>query len=152
MRHPEPPAAPRELAASPEPGAARYRLDRHLVAEHRPDGSDPVVRPADAVAEPAGGARLGPVYRRDPGGDLVVPTGRVLVRYAEGDRAERHRDELAGAGYQVDQVLGYAPHAAWLRALGGGIAAALARIGGLAELPGVRRVEPQMIGRREARG
>ncbi|MFC7328689.1 hypothetical protein [Marinactinospora rubrisoli] len=156
MRHPESAVAPLEVtvpAGPAGPGPARYRLAADLVAVHRPDRPVPAVRPVrEAARPPSGDAVLGPVYRRVPGGDLVVPTGRVLVRYSEGDRAERHRGELERTGYRMDRILGYAPHAAWVRAADGGIAAALRRTAAIAALPGVRHVEPELLGERQARG
>lgn len=148
---------PRQLAVSsqrPEPG---YEIAEDLIATHGgPDG--PVthtlvriegiaVRPAAQVSgAPADPATIGPVYRRMPGGALVVPTGRVLVRFAEGEPAERHRQELAEAGYDIEEVLSYAPHAAWLRARGGDIGDSLSHLDRLTAQTGIENVEPQMLG------
>ncbi|HEY6425157.1 MAG TPA: hypothetical protein VIY28_18330 [Pseudonocardiaceae bacterium] len=92
-----------------------------------------------------GGAAIAPVYRRTPGGGWAVPTGRVLVRFAAGESADQHREDLADAGYVIDEVLRYAPHAAWVRARSGDLADALTRIARLAELARVENVEPQMV-------
>ena len=141
--------APRRLPASTERPELRYEIADDLIATHGRLGRplEQLVRP---VAEAGGAAiaptTLGPVYRRMPGGSLVVPTGRVLVRFAEGEPVERHRDELAGAGYEIDEVLSYAPHAAWLRARSGDIADTLAGLDRLAAQPGIENVEPQMVG------
>jgi hypothetical protein len=143
------------VAAAPPhvgpPDAGRgYRLAGDLLAVHPADGhgTDAVVVPADAAVVSDEGAVLGPVYRRDPGPDIVVPTGRVLVRYPEGEDAGSHADELASAGYRVEQVLRYAPHAVWVRAADGGIVDSLRRLDRLERLPGVRRAEPEMLGER----
>jgi hypothetical protein len=91
-----------------------------------------------------------PVYRR-PSGDLLFPTGRVLVRFGKGDRVDAHADELAGAGYELDQALGFAPQAGYVRAAGGDAAAGLAGIERLRTLAGVEHVEPEVQMERGAR-
>ncbi len=141
--------APRQLPVSTERPELRYEIADDLVATlGQPEQSlAQTVRPLVEVAGAATGeTTIGPVYRRVPGGGLVVPTGRVLVRYVEGEPVERHRDELAGAGYDIDEVLSYAPHAAWLRARSGDIADTLAGLDRLAAQPGIENVEPQMVG------
>ena len=45
----------------------------------------------------------------------------------------------------IEEVLAYAPEAAWLRPATGGIGAALRGIPALELLPGVEHVEPQML-------
>lgn len=134
----EPPAPPRELAVGSSAAAQRYELEPGLVAP------DPDAGPA--AVRSSGDAAGGPVYRRSPGGDVVVPTGRVLVRMAPGDPVDAHRAELAATGYTIDSVLSYAPHAAWVRAASGRTADALGHLDALARMPGVEHVEPQMIG------
>jgi hypothetical protein len=90
-------------------------------------------------------SRVGPVYRQRPGGGAAVPSGRVLVRYGDGDRIDRHRDDLAAVGYELEQVLDYAPQAGWIHAAGGGIDDSLGGLERVAALPGVVRVEPQLL-------
>lgn len=146
---------PRWIAASSRQPELGFEIADDLVAIHRgPAGTDAdeavddiaMVPVAEARAIAGEGARLGPVYRRAHGGGLVVPTGRVLVRFSEGEPAEQHREQLAEAGFDIEQVLAYAPHAAWLRARSGDIADTLAGLDGLAARPGVEHVEPQMLG------
>lgn len=147
--------APRRLRVSGQHPELSYEIADELVATHDgPEASTSgaqqlgdgiaVVSRTEAAAD--GPPTVGPVYRRVPGGSLVVPTGRVLVRFPEGDPAERHRDDLAAAGYDLDEVLTFAPHAAWLRAAGGDISASLARLDQLAAVPGLENVEPEMVG------
>ena len=76
------------------------------------------------------------------------PTGRVLVRFAAGDRVEAHRDELRAAGYELDTPLGFAPQAGYVRPAGGDVAAGLDR---LRAIPGVEHVEPEVLIERSAR-
>ena len=144
---------PEELRA---PGGVRYELSHDLIATHGDGGAGPPlvsldggaisVRPVETDAGPGPEqAAVGPVYRRVPGGGIAVPTGRVLVRFAEGDSPEHHREGIVEAGYEIDQVLAYAPHAAWVRARSGRIPDALARLPSLEALPGVEHVEPQMV-------
>jgi hypothetical protein len=87
-----------------------------------------------------------PVYRRGAAGGVVVPTGRVLVRFGESDSAEARRDELAAAGYDLDEVLSYAPQAGWARAASGSIADTLGHLDRLERIPGIENVEVQMVG------
>jgi hypothetical protein len=91
------------------------------------------------------------VYRRVPGGETVVPTGRVFVRFAEGDTPQHHERELRDAGFVVAEVPGYAPHAAWLTHASGDVAAALRNLPALDRMPEIIHVEPQMIGERASR-
>lgn len=114
------------------------------------DGAIAVFRGTpDAAA--AGTGKIGPVYRAG-GGRMVVPTGRVLVRFRDGVLAEDRRREIAAAGYGVDQVLPYAPHAAWVRRTHGDIAAAIEQSNELRQLPDVEHVEPEMLSPSAARG
>ena len=86
------------------------------------------------------------MYRRGPDGDLVVPTGRVLVRFGDKDDAGDHERDLHTAGYVVDEVLSYATNTAWVRTTNSSIIEALHGIDRLSELPGVVALEPEMIG------
>jgi hypothetical protein len=146
---------------------AVYRLDARHYAEHgrprgRPapgavmvlDGGRIACFPGDiaraAAGAETGGPEVGPVYV-SPDGVLVVPTGLVFVRFEDGSSAEARRADLDRAGFEIVQVPGYAPHAAWVRARRGGIAASLAELDVLTALPGVRHVEPQMLSERVAR-
>lgn len=148
---------PLRLAVSSEQTGLSYEIADELVATHggpEPTSGNPlqlaggiaVVPKAEGIRGTGEQAPVGPVYRRMPGGSVVVPTGRVLVRFAEGDSAERHRDDVNAAGYDIDEVLSYAPHAAWVRARTGDICDALAGLDELAAQPGVENVEPQVVG------
>lgn len=146
---------PRRIAVSSGRPDLGYEIADDLIAIHGgPEGAVAhqaaegiaMVPVAEARAMAGDGGTFGPIYRRAKGGGLVVPTGRVLVRFAEGEPAEHHRDELADAGFDIEDVLSYAPHAAWLRARSGDIADALAGLDRLAARPGVEHVEPQMLG------
>jgi hypothetical protein len=114
------------------------RLADDLVAVH--GDAEPVVVP---VAGASG--RLGPVYRRTPGGEPVVPTGRVLVRFSGG--ADRAR-VLRSAGYELVSTLGYAPDAVWADAIEGGVTGALSHLDELAAAPGVVNAEPELLSER----
>ena len=132
---------PRELAVGTRHPELRYALVPDLVATRAGDG------PAIVQARGStGDSDVVPVYRREPGGEMVVPTGRVLVVFADGERADGRQTELARAGYNVEQVLPYAPHAAWVRATNSDLADALGNVDQLARLHGVENVEPQMLG------
>ncbi|HET6998634.1 MAG TPA: hypothetical protein VFI03_08595 [Solirubrobacterales bacterium] len=102
------------------------------------------VAPVSSAPDPSGERRIGPVYRQ-PGGGLAVPTGRVLVRFAPDDSPQAHSEELGEAGFKVEEVLGYAPHAAWVRPHDEQPVAALSELAKLRSLPGVEHVEPQVL-------
>lgn len=85
-----------------------------------------------------------PVYRNDSGA-AFVPTGRLFVRFEEGESAATHRSELSDAGFQIEEVPKFAPHAAWVRSADGSAVTALEGMSRLQGIPGVKRVEPQLL-------
>jgi hypothetical protein len=86
-----------------------------------------------------------PVYVLSPGGQPARPTGRVLVRFADAAALTRHRKDIEAAGYVIEEVLSYAPQAAWVRAASGDPAEGLAAISALERMAEVEEVEPQML-------
>jgi hypothetical protein len=76
----------------------------------------------------------------------IGPTGRVLVRFAAGDRIEAHREELRAAGYELDAPLGFAPQAGYVRP-----ATREAGLDRLRAISGVEHVEPEVLIERSAR-
>ena len=93
------------------------------------------------------GTTVSAVYALSRGGQPCVPTGLVLVRFHEPVAAAERGDLLLREGFMLENVLPYAPSAAWVRAASGGIAAALRGIPTLEALPDVVNVEPQMLRR-----
>jgi len=155
-----PAAPPPTLGGS---GDTRYELDDSLIAMHgggpAKGASTPVasLEGGDITIVPAGQAsgrpkRTGPVYRAGPGGPIAVPTGRVFVRFREGTSAESKREEVAAAGFAVESVPAYAPHAAWVRPASERVTDALVDLDRLQRLPGVERVEPQLVSEAEHKG
>ena len=142
-------SVPKVLPYSRQQPDLHYRLAEDLIATaataHPGGAPHMAVRAVDAGDVDAATPVM-PVYRRGEGGGVVVPTGRVLVRFADGDSADAHRDELAAAGYDLEEVLGYAPQAGWVRATSGSIADTLGHLGRLQGVPGVENVEVQMVG------
>jgi hypothetical protein len=136
-------SVPKLLPHSSQRPDLHYQLADDLVA--MPSAEGVAVRPLDA-ADVDEVAPVLPVYRRGDGGGVVVPTGRVLVRFAAGDSAVAQRDELAAAGYDLEEVLGYAPQAGWVRATSGTIADTLGHLDRLEAVPGIENVEVQMVG------
>jgi hypothetical protein len=133
-----------------------YELADDLVATHSAEPSPEAiltfagdainVEPLTAVrARAVEEGQLGPVYRRVPGGALAVPTGRAFVRLAAGEPAARREEDLAAAGYRLEQVPSYAPHAAWVRPASGRVVDALRHLDRLERLSGVEHVEPQLL-------
>ncbi len=148
-------SAPSRLAPGREREAA-WELAADLLAAHGPGlGEDPLLtldggrvsvhRRTRLSSRLPADAALGPVYRMSPGGGIVVPTGRLLVRYAAGSRFEDHAEQLSNSGYEVDQGLGFAPHAGWVRARSGSIGDGLSDIEVLRGLAGVEHVEPEAV-------
>jgi hypothetical protein len=136
-------AAPNELRHSTEQPDVTYALADDVVATHGAEagGSDMSIASVDDAPDDG---TAGPVYRT-AGGGLAIPTGRALVRFADSDRAEHHRDEIAAAGFDLEQPLSYAPQAAWVRASSGEITDTLSGLSQLEQLPGVEHVEPQLL-------
>lgn len=93
---------------------------------------------------------LSPVYKLQ-GGSLAVPTGLVFIRFAENVDVESQQTAINQAGYEVAQILAYAPYAAWLRAKSGKMSDAFKGIARLEALPNVENVEPQMLMERRKR-
>jgi hypothetical protein len=91
------------------------------------------------------GERAGPVYRLAPGRALAVPTGLVLIRFAQGATARENSGAIERAGYEIASILEYAPNAAWVRAATGSIADSLRNLPALRSIPTAKRVEPQML-------
>ena len=91
--------------------------------------------------------RAGPVYRTVPGGSPVVPTGRVFVQFGEATDAAAQRDLLADAGFALESVPAYAPHAAWVTPANGQVEDALRGLERLGGLPGAESVEPELVGK-----
>lgn len=137
---------PRDIPFSTAHPELRYQLAAEFVANPTDPDPSASIRAAPNRTETSAAVDVGPVYRRAPGGDLVVPTGRVLVRFADGDDPAQHQDDLHAVGYVVERVLPYATNTAWVRAATGGVVAALRALEQLSKLPGVVAVEPQMIG------
>ncbi|MEH1786569.1 hypothetical protein [Nostoc sp.] len=88
---------------------------------------------------------LSPIYTLEANASLVVPTGLVFIRFAEGVDVESQREVINQAGYEVAQSFSYAPHAAWLRAKSGNIVDAIAGISQLEAIANVENIEPQML-------
>lgn len=137
------------MPVSTEHPELRYELAEGFIADPTaPDPSTSIrpVPPQSATRETGSSAAVGPVYRRGPDGDLVVPTGRVLVRFDDKDDAGDHERDLNTAGYVVDQVLAYATNTAWVRTADSSIIEALHGMDRLSKLSGIVAVEPEMIG------
>jgi hypothetical protein len=137
--------APATLRHSTEQPDVSYALAHDVVATHESEagGSDMSLA---AVADAPNDEAVGPVYRRD-GGEIAIPTGRALVRFADADKAEAHRDAITAAGFDLEQPLSYAPQAAWVRASSGKITDTLSGLAQLEQIPGVKNVEPQLLTR-----
>jgi hypothetical protein len=110
------------------------------VYEERPEEPG-AIQAEDAIA----------VYVDPASGRILVPTGRVFVRFNESIAADAMRAPLQEAGYRIVSVPDYARHTAWLEATSGGASRGLADIARLEGLPGVENVEPQLLSLRAAR-
>jgi hypothetical protein len=145
---------PKRLRASTQhPEVVYVRDDTHYAVHGQPANARGValVNGESGIAVLAGKPKaidknVTAVYRNDS--SLAVPTGRVLVRFAEGVDAGDHAQSIQQAGYQIEQTLSYAPNAAWLCDCEGDVAGALKRIDQLENLPDVENVEPQMLSQR----
>jgi len=86
-----------------------------------------------------------PAYELPGGGGTATPTGRVLVRFADAAALEKRTKDIEAAGYKVEEVLSYAPQAAWVRAASGDVGESLSGVGKLEAIAGIEEVEPQML-------
>jgi hypothetical protein len=116
-------------------------------ALHLDDGG---IRVYPGEPPPGETGERGPVYELD-GGAVAVPTGRVFVRFAEGIDLRSRAAEVERAGFAIESVPTFAPHAAWLRPVRPGVARALLGLERLACVQGVERLEPQMLSPRRYR-
>lgn len=158
-----------DLAAFPETielgraqPARRYVRRPDLLAIHGPlpsgvaEADRESLAPGITLVSPALASRAGEaaqvtaVYSIGAGGQPLAPTGRVLVRFGEAERAETHRDAIERAGYRLAESLAHAPQAAWVESPDGA-ARALRDLARLEAVPGVVHVEPEMVGRRAHR-
>lgn len=98
-----------------------------------------------APADLEEGIRIVAVYRHGGDGPDAVPTGRVFVQFTEGSSAASRGDDLRAAGFAIDEVPAYAPHAAWVRPIQGDVATALQDVEHLFELEGVEAYEVQLL-------
>ena len=128
---------------SDEPALEMTGDHGELVRVYRPSAENAEPFPAEAVAMTA-------VYAL-PSGRLVVPTGRVFVRFREDVVPDTRSAELERAGYRLTMTLPYAPNAAWLEAGDGEVATALRNIERLEAMTGVVNVEPQLLAPRSPR-
>jgi hypothetical protein len=95
--------------------------------------------------------RPGPVYRSVPGGSVAVPSGRVFVRFASGERALDHAAALARLGYTIAEAPEWSPESAWVAAADASVETALSGIPALSRLPGVEHAEPELLRERVPR-
>jgi len=130
---------PPELRAGMAQPGVRYERVAGQHAKATPEGSEPAIRDGD----PPDGAW--PVNRGKSDGQLVVATGRIFVRFAEGERAADRAEAFRRAGYEIEKTLPWAANAIWLHAPAAGVAAALAGLARLAALPGAVSVEPELL-------
>ena len=86
-----------------------------------------------------------PVYALQSSGPLAVPSGRILVRFADNITAVSHKEAFQRIGYIIDQELSYAPQALWVKSANGNIAFALNNISLLEAQSYVENVEAQML-------
>lgn len=159
---------PREFSVKTSPQPTQYTLaegyyavsgadanvhQAGLVVEfHLEEGGLTVCRKRHGETMPASATRkIGPVYRLGEHGPLAVPTGKVFVRFAEQISLADHRGEIERAGFEISQILSYAPHAGWVEPGSRKIAEAVGRFQELGQIPGVEAVEPQMLMERRSR-
>lgn len=95
------------------------------------------------------GNHVSAVYARDSA--LAVPTGQVFVRFATSVQAESRREQLRKVGYEIAQMVSYAPNAAWLKSAQDDVADALNNIPKLEAMESVENVEPQLLTPRSLR-
>ncbi len=92
------------------------------------------------------GESLQPSYELSGGGGApATPTGRILVRFADAAALVKGRNKIEAAGYKIEEVLSYAPQAAWVSAASGDSGEGLSGLARLEAIAGIEEVEPQML-------
>lgn len=131
-------------APSNSPGLDEYPV----LAELSHEGISVFGRP---LATLSNGASLEsvPVYAFSDSEPPAIPTGRVFVTGSLGVNLEALVKTL---GYEIQSRPGYAPNSAWLVAIDGSIATALANLKDLMNAAGLDSVEPQMLLPSQQRG
>ena len=100
---------------------------------------------SDEPGEAGTTGSLGPVYKMQNSETKAVPTGLVFVRFKTGVKAAERETDIRRAGFEIADLVEYAPEAAWVKDPSMEIAKALASISALEKLPDVENVEPQML-------
>jgi hypothetical protein len=128
---------PLQLPATRLASAAVLILDERIaIFRGNPDTQRSITTQAEAISA---------VYASEPGGSIAVPTGQVFLRLVEGVLVETQQTIIQQAGYQVSEIVVYAPNAAWLRPRSGDIADALRLLPRLEAIAPREAVEPQMV-------
>ncbi|MCZ6644175.1 MAG: hypothetical protein O7F71_21580 [Gammaproteobacteria bacterium] len=128
-------------------GAVRYSKCTDCYA--RVDSTDNVsIVDADVAGAPENSLIC---YRERESMVPVCASGRLYVSFEEGSQISARASDLEAAGFQIDSIPGYALHTAWVSRPDGDVGAALAGIAQLETVPGVVRIEPQLLGVRAHR-
>ena len=93
-----------------------------------------------------------PVYALETNGPLAVPTGLILIRYADNVIAASQKNAIQRIGYIIDQELPYAPQALWLKSANNDTAFAINNVSRLEALTDVANVEVQVLMKSARRG
>jgi hypothetical protein len=143
---------PEEITVSTDGGTVRYeRVDDCYATRGAPPGASVLATLEDDQLKVCRGniedtTSVGTaVYRLGKSGPLAVPTGRVFVRFEESTALDSHRHEIERAGFQIESPLSWAPQAGWVRPVSRTVHEALLSFHHLEQIPGVERVEPQML-------
>jgi hypothetical protein len=86
-----------------------------------------------------------PVYGHDDDDLPAVPTGLVFIELEEGKLIEDKRELLLEKRFSILEIIGYAPHCAWLVSDRGDIAEALNHMADLKQIPDVVNIKPQLL-------
>ena len=86
-----------------------------------------------------------PVYGHNDDDSPAVPTGLIFIELKEGQSVEQQRELFLKKGYLIQEILTYAPHCAWLVSDQGDIADALNHMPNLMQVPGVLKINPQLL-------
>lgn len=151
---------PADIAHSTDRSDVQYRINTEYFA--LPDDAASVGKPinefdgyrvyrAADVRAGAAPSNAIPVYQTLPAGSLLVPTGAVFIRFAEGEDVNSRTRDIERAGYRIAEIPPYATHAAWVRAASGSVRDALLGVEKLAGLSGVENVAPQFVTQRKSR-
>lgn len=100
---------------------------------------------ATAVGDLIAAGKAMPAYNYEGGPVSFVPTGRIFVRVGSAADIRDFKNEIAGAGFAIEEPHPKFDFAAWVTASSGQKSEALRQCEALGNIDGVENAEPEML-------